>query len=380
MRVEMARRFGKVRQRSDSGAWYVDVRPYGRIQWIMVEDVGKKPLDEQLANMLLSWIQAEIAGGKRPQEAVDPYLPRPMATVAERLPDWLKMFRARAEAGERSLGTLREYERYTKPDGHFSPLFGHSIYDLSFANIEDWIELLRHRGIGPKTRKNVVGAFHAFLSWLHKREEIPALPSFPETQSPKPVPRTIPPDAQDAILDAIPAPRRGGFIAAVELLLRPNEVRALNVEDYDRQSRILTIAHAMQGRGHAARRSTTKEGDIRLREVSDRLHEWIVEHLPLLSLHTGERPLFTNPLRRRPGNRWTHWALRKTWKDAAQSAGMPDIGLYEGTKHSTATALRRAGVPLDVIKEAAGHKDVRSTERYAQLADQVVTDALRRRL
>ncbi len=53
--------------------------------------------------------------------------------------------------------------------------------------------------------------------------------------------------------------------------------------------------------------------------------------------------------------------------------------LYEGTKHSTATALRKAGVPLDVIQAAAGHKSIKSTERYAQLADETVTDALKRR-
>lgn len=55
------------------------------------------------------------------------------------------------------------------------------------------------------------------------------------------------------------------------------------------------------------------------------------------------------------------------------------MGLYEGTKHSTATALRRAGVPLDVIGRAAGHRrGSECTERYA-LADDAVVEALRRR-
>lgn len=46
--------------------------------------------------------------------------------------------------------------------------------------------------------------------------------------------------------------------------------------------------------------------------------------------------------------------------------------------HSTATALRRAGVPLDVLQRLLGHADRRSTEIYAQLADGALVEALRR--
>ncbi len=91
---------------------------------------------------------------------------------------------------------------------------------------------------------------------------------------------------------------------------------------------------------------------------------------------SGGRPLFVNPAN---GRRWIHQSLWGTWRRAAAAAGHPGVPLYEGTKHSTATALRKAGVPLDVIQAAAGHKDIRSTERYAQLADETVQDALRRR-
>ena len=52
--------------------------------------------------------------------------------------------------------------------------------------------------------------------------------------------------------------------------------------------------------------------------------------------------------------------------------------LYTGTKHSTATELRRQGVPLDVIQALCGHRDARSTEVYAKLADQALVEAIRR--
>jgi len=96
-------------------------------------------------------------------------------------------------------------------------------------------------------------------------------------------------------------------------------------------------------------------------------------------LYSGDAPLFQNPKAKVEDKRWSHWALMEIWKRAAERAGQVGVRLYEGTKHSTATALRAAGVPLDVIQAAAGHKDRRSTERYAQLGNKLVTDALKKR-
>ena len=54
------------------------------------------------------------------------------------------------------------------------------------------------------------------------------------------------------------------------------------------------------------------------------------------------------------------------------------VSLYTRTKHSTATELRRQGVPLDVIQKLCGHRAPRSIEVYAKLADQALVEAIRR--
>ncbi len=59
----------------------------------------------------------------------------------------------------------------------------------------------------------------------------------------------------------------------------------------------------------------------------------------------GDQPLFQNRDAKNPEMRWSYWAL-----------------------HSTATALRRAGVALDVIQHIAGQADSRSTEVYAKVS------------
>jgi len=51
--------------------------------------------------------------------------------------------------------------------------------------------------------------------------------------------------------------------------------------------------------------------------------------------------------------------------------------MYEGTKHSSASAAERRGVRLEVIQQALGHADARSTARYARLAPMTSVTVLR---
>jgi hypothetical protein len=54
--------------------------------------------------------------------------------------------------------------------------------------------------------------------------------------------------------------------------------------------------------------------------------------------------------------------------------------MYEGTKHTSATEALRGGRRLEEIQHALGHRDRRSTERYARLPDGArVEDLFRRR-
>ena len=52
--------------------------------------------------------------------------------------------------------------------------------------------------------------------------------------------------------------------------------------------------------------------------------------------------------------------------------------MYEGTKHSSATAWRSNGMPLELGRRMLRHRDARSTERYGKLADGALVEAFRR--
>ena len=119
-------------------------------------------------------------------------------------------------------------------------------------------------------------------------------------------------------------------------------------------------------------------GDV---PVSADLMEWLTWRLdqvgPTDELQ-GDIPLFINPLGRVAAKRWLGNALRAQWNRACKEVLGARVGMYEGTKHSTATDARRRGVPLDRIQEALRHRDASSTKLYAKLAKGGVLDLLRR--
>ncbi|MCP5057696.1 MAG: phage integrase family protein [bacterium] len=107
--------------------------------------------------------------------------------------------------------------------------------------------------------------------------------------------------------------------------------------------------------------------------VSEGVRDWIERHVdPKARLQ--QAPLFPSP---RTGNPWPMKALLRVWGRAVKDAGLPPIGLYEGTKHSMATDAIRRGVPERALQRFLGHASIQSTRRYARMADNALLQVLR---
>lgn len=76
--------------------------------------------------------------------------------------------------------------------------------------------------------------------------------------------------------------------------------------------------------------------------------------------------------------RWTHSKLDVAWRSACKRVGV-EIGLYNGTMHSTLAALRAAGVPLADLQEIRGHGYIETTRGYAPLDPARMRELLLRR-
>jgi hypothetical protein len=194
------------------------------------------------------------------------------------------------------------------------------------------------------------------------------------------VPRMLTVEAQGLVLEAIPWDLRGAFLAAAYESLRVSEVRAFDCDDYLGDGK-LRLAAALQGSRADAKRSHTKNRSASLRELWNpelvRWIEWRLEQFTPEARLRGETALFWNPRAHNPSKRWVPAALRNAWHEACELAGVGHIGLQEGTRHSTLTALG-AALPERVLRAYSRHRDARSLDHYAK--PQATPDAIVRAL
>jgi len=201
------------------------------------------------------------------------------------------------------------------------------------------------------------------------RGDLERLPRFPEIRVPEHAPTVLSFELQARVLEEIPLERRGAFLAAARLGLRPGEIRALNVDDY--QDGKLLITRAVQGpNANAPVRHTKNRRSAWMPVYDDELRTWIEWRVRFTTAEErlrGRVALFPNPSGRAQDRRWLSNSMREEWNRAAAKIGVR-CRMYEGTKHTFATNLLEAGVSQEVIQAVLRHRDRRSTERYAKLS------------
>ena len=362
--------FGTVRRHRRSGRVYVEFPGKLRL-WTMRAGGAHIPFTAESADRVLEAVRWHVAQGKTLVESLalfqgDAAEPN---QVTAKLAKWLAAKQREVHAGDLSPTYVSELERYCKESGHFSFWNGLPIFSIDYAHLEDWSAWLADRGLGPKTRWNVMAAFHALIGWLYKREDLRDLPrEYPWPRVPEYAPAVLTRDAQTQLFDAIPYAERGIFLALGLMGLRPGEAVALRHNDA--RDGWLTIARARKGKTLDAPIRGTKTGRAKRLPIPDELAVWIDAHPP----RAPGTPLFPNPRTRAA---WTPTSLRRVWSDACSSVGV-SISLYEGTKHTFATDAALRGVPERSLQAFLGHADARSTRKYARLADGALVDVLHR--
>lgn len=69
--------------------------------------------------------------------------------------------------------------------------------------------------------------------------------------------------------------------------------------------------------------------------------------------------------------------IQWSWSKARDACGLQGLHFHD-LRHSTASAMLKAGVDLYTIGKVLGHKDSRSTQRYSHLSMEAVTSAVRK--
>lgn len=106
------------------------------------------------------------------------------------------------------------------------------------------------------------------------------------------------------------------------------------------------------------------------------------EHFDLTNTKTGKPRLVPIHRKARPYLKYlplgiSKWYLTKSFQRAARKEGLQDIRFHD-LRHTTASMLAQAGVPLFTIGAILGHSQAQTTKRYAHLATDTLAEAIKK--
>ena len=225
---------------------------------------------------------------------------------------------------------------------------------------------------GPSTIKNSIGPLVRVLDVAVRDEVIPSNPAKNRARRTLNHDSTLKPGALRAyaISDIETLTKLAEKCAEVHqsysdhvmlcalLSARGSEVAGLEVGDIDWKNRIVTIERQIYpGKGGLVRKQT-KGRNVRYVPILDALEP------VLIRLSAGKQP--GDPLLRGPrGGVLTTATVRDTtnWDHLVVELGLPNLTRH-GLRHTGATWLADAGVPLHVLQRILGHASIETTKGY----------------
>ena len=275
-------------------------------------------------------------------------------------------FLADLSASGRSRRTLEAYELDLRE------LCGWLRKDPLEASQEDlraFAAAMDRAGLSVATRARRTVAIRQFYRWLLRMGRISSDPA--ADLAPPRVRRKLPHfltgDEIRVLLQAIPGDARGERDRAIILLglhgLRVGEVARLDLADL-----------AYMDRGQI--RVTRKGGTQVLKEVSAELRlaleAWLQVRPPCPS------PALFVPLPPRgPDCRLSARRIEQLFREHCRAAGIAKPVSFHSLRHSIATAMADAGIPLQEIQDWLDHASPATTRIYARVSRDRLRDALR---
>lgn len=223
-----------------------------------------------------------------------------------------------------------------------------------------------HAHLRPATRARKQAAVARFLTWAEQQELLEANPmrKIDRVKLDPPQPRGVERSHIERILKAIPSEHlrdRLFFHLLVETGLRVSEGLSLYVEDLDLSldNEHLTVV------GKGGKRRTVLLDDPRLvQQFRAYLKRMGYKHGLLFRAEKNGRG---GPLR--------YQSMQERWEHYCSQADVA-CTLHQ-LRHSHATELINGGVSLPTIRKRLGHKNLQTTLRYAEQADETADAEMR---
>jgi integrase len=278
---------------------------------------------------------------------------------------------AHAERRGRKRSTCANIESETRV--HLAPFFrGRSLDAIQPEDVLDLIATLQGKQLAPKTIRNVIATLSALFNFARAPQrrwasanpceglELPAVPQSTEI-------RFLSLDEVDALVEnARPgiyrALDRALFLTAAMTGLRKGELLALRWRDVDWPAgRIRVRQNYVRGEfGTPKSRRSTRSVPM-ADDVGGEL-----ERLFQQSRWRGDDDLvFGHPVTGEPLPKAN---VTRRFRRALRAAGLDEGRVFHDLRHTFGTRMATAGVPMRTLQEWMGHRDLATTQIYADYA------------
>ena len=271
-------------------------------------------------------------------------------SVAQYLNSWLERRRP-----DLSPTTVEAYEKNIR--NHILPALGtcklSKVRPMAVQQMYD--SLLKH--LSPKTVRNIHGILSNAFTQAVRLQIIPT----------NPLDAVTPPRVKDAEVETIPIERIAVLLEAVQASkyrlpvliilgtgMRRGEALGLKWTDFDSARKTLTVRRSIaQVTGRVFAKPPKTPDSVRVVAVTESLANDLLE----TKKHALSEWICANP----DGSHMTPQGLSGTFQDLMAAAGVK--ATLRALRHTQATMLIMAGVPVKVVSERLGHSDVGTTLR-----------------
>jgi integrase/recombinase XerC len=232
----------------------------------------------------------------------------------------------------------------------------HSAEELHEADIRGWVSQLHRRGLAGSSIQRSLSAARSLFNYLSRENGYPRNPaaSVQAPRKPRKLPKTLDADQVDRYLefeDNNPTALRDRAIAELFYSsgLRLAELKAVNIDDIDRDSQLLSVT----GKGNKTR--TVPVGRAALQAIDD----WLAVRPEM----ADDQALFTS----NRGQRISVRNIQARLKLQGRKAGMHQDVHPHMLRHSFASHMLESSGDLRAVQELLGHANISTTQIYTHL-------------
>jgi integrase len=254
---------------------------------------------------------------------------------------------------------------------HLEPFFGtKSVERIKAEQVSGYLVSKRREGLASKTITNHLVFLHGLCAFAVKRGWMAANPvdavDRPKTISSDPDIRYLTLAEVDALLTAVPAGRFAQLDSAIYLTaamsgLRQGELLGLRWVDVDLRSGRLRVRRTFTRGRFGTPKSRRSSRSV---PITERVAQALERHFQASAFQDDEDLVFCNP---HTGHPLDASRLRKRFKKTLDRAGVRAVRFHD-LRHTFGTHCAAAGVPLRTLQEWMGHRDVKTTQVYADYA------------